>query len=131
MRAAVITSALVIATLVVWANLRDVPRGAQHAPEFASALEAAALPDVAAAPEPALVAEHTRVETSVDDADLAYSTATVPPAREHVVAAGETLAGLAQRYYGDPTRAADLYAANRDRIRDPEQLHAGQTLIIP
>jgi nucleoid-associated protein YgaU len=110
-------------------------RQAERVPSIATSESAAAtqsapeLPDVAAAPAPR--APSPREASNSADAEVTYRPATSAPAREHVVAANETLADIAVRYYGDAARAADLYAANRDRIRDPAQLHAGQTLIIP
>ncbi|MFI5320256.1 MAG: LysM peptidoglycan-binding domain-containing protein [Myxococcota bacterium] len=116
MRAAVLASAVVIAVLVVWANLRSAPSGV---PASAGQAEAAIAPDVAAGPAPA------------DAAIATYEPATSPRPREHRVAAGETLADLAQRYYGDAGRAAEIYEANRERIDDSALLQPGQTLVIP
>lgn len=44
---------------------------------------------------------------------------------------GETLAELARRFYGDPRRASELYAANRDRLATPHDLREGMLLVIP
>jgi nucleoid-associated protein YgaU len=52
-------------------------------------------------------------------------------ARLHVVAPGDTLFNLAQRFYGDGGRFIDLYQANRELIRDPERLPVGATLRVP
>jgi nucleoid-associated protein YgaU len=51
--------------------------------------------------------------------------------RRHTVAPGETLAAVAEQYYGDPGRADELYRANRDRLRAPQPLDPGTELIIP
>jgi nucleoid-associated protein YgaU len=51
--------------------------------------------------------------------------------RRHTVAPGETLAGVAQQYYGDPARADELYRANRDRLGTAGPLDPGTELIIP
>jgi nucleoid-associated protein YgaU len=51
--------------------------------------------------------------------------------RRHTVQAGETLFGLAQRYYGDGDRFVDLYRANRGVLRSPDGLPPGTVLIIP
>ena len=107
MRAAVLTTALVIASLAFWASVRQVHRSAgMETPS------AARLPDVAA------------------DGDARYETA-AQAGREHVVAAGETLADIAQRYYGDAARADEIFRANRDRIADRDALRAGEVLRIP
>ncbi len=127
MRAAVLTTALVIAVLALYANQRDAKRDRERA-SFASESQAApALPDVAAPP-----IEITSAQREESPApEPVYTPAAQPDARTHVVARGETLASLADRYYGDSQRAGEIYAANRDQIRDPQQLHEGQTLIIP
>jgi nucleoid-associated protein YgaU len=130
MRTAVLTTACVIAALIVWSSVREAERAQVATFQAAAAAGLApALPDVAAAPAPRTPSAREAADAS--DAEATYRPATSEAARQHVVAAGETLADIAARYYGDAARAADLYAANRDRIRDPAQLHPGQTLIIP
>ncbi len=123
MRAAVLTTALVIAVLALYAN----QRAASRAREVASASAGAALPDVAAPPLEVVTAPRDAAVTP----EPVYTPATQPEARSHVVAPGDTLESLADRYYGNSQRAAAIYEANRDQIRDPGQLHEGQTLIIP
>jgi len=44
---------------------------------------------------------------------------------------GETLASLAQRLYGDPTMAEQIFAVNRDRLRSPDLVVAGMELRLP
>ncbi len=59
-------------------------------------------------------------------------TASILRARhEHVVAEGDTLYTLAERYYGDGERFLDLYQANRAVIQRPDRLEIGTVLIIP
>ena len=47
----------------------------------------------------------------------------------HRVKKGDTLGGIAQQYYGSPSRYPLIVAANR--IADPDRLVMGQELIIP
>ncbi len=54
-----------------------------------------------------------------------------PAARTHVVQAGETLGTIAQRYYGSPAHWNRIFEANRDVIRNPNNLRIGTTLTIP
>jgi nucleoid-associated protein YgaU len=54
-----------------------------------------------------------------------------PAGRRHTVAEGETLFTLAQRYYGDGARFADLYQANKDALSTPDNLPPGTVLVIP
>jgi nucleoid-associated protein YgaU len=51
--------------------------------------------------------------------------------REHTVAEGETLFSLAVRYYGDKSKFADIYLANRSKVHEPDQLTPGTVLVIP
>lgn len=53
------------------------------------------------------------------------------PRRRHQVRDGDTLAGLAQRYYNDASLAPELFEANRGVLSDPELLPIGAPLIIP
>lgn len=50
--------------------------------------------------------------------------------RTHIVADGDTLAGIAQRYLGDPSRAADLFAWNRSVLGNPQLLPIGVELAV-
>jgi Tfp pilus assembly protein FimV len=51
--------------------------------------------------------------------------------RLHEVQPGETLALIASRALGDPRLWPAIYAANRDRIKDPARVYPGQQLAIP
>ena len=51
--------------------------------------------------------------------------------RNHTVVEGETLFSLAQRYYGDGDRFADIYRANRRVLKTPDALAPGTVLVIP
>jgi len=51
--------------------------------------------------------------------------------RLHTVANGETLFGLARRYYGDGEKSSALFEANQGRIRSPDRLPPGTVLVIP
>lgn len=50
-------------------------------------------------------------------------------ARTHVVKTGDTLAGIAARFYGTPARWREI--ARRNGITDPKKLRAGTRLVIP
>jgi LysM repeat protein len=66
---------------------------------------------------------HAHLDVAVHPARVA--------SRTYTVRAGDTLSGIAERFYG---RAADwptLYQANRSRIRQPGLIYVGQVLSIP
>jgi nucleoid-associated protein YgaU len=49
----------------------------------------------------------------------------------HQIQDGDNLQLLAQHYYGDARRADELFAINRDTLKNPELLPLGATLQIP
>lgn len=53
-----------------------------------------------------------------------------PWPKRHAVKEGDTLRGLAERYYRDPARWEPIYEANRDKV-DRGLPRAGETLLIP
>jgi nucleoid-associated protein YgaU len=48
-----------------------------------------------------------------------------------LVSRGDSLWRISRLTYGDGARYMIVYRANRDRIRDPNLIHPGQTLILP
>ena len=48
----------------------------------------------------------------------------------HAVVDGETLWGLAQRYYNDPWRWPRIYEANRGVVEDPQWINQEEQLVI-
>lgn len=53
------------------------------------------------------------------------------PQRTHTVVKGDTLWGIAQRYYGNGTQWPRIYDANRSKIKDPHWIFPGQVFVIP
>ncbi len=51
--------------------------------------------------------------------------------RTHVIEAGDTLSGLAQRYLGSSARFREIYDANRHVLRSADDLPEGTTINIP
>ena len=49
----------------------------------------------------------------------------------HTVREGETLSGLAEAFYGDPSLSWRILEANRNVITDPDLIFPGQVLRIP
>ena len=54
-----------------------------------------------------------------------------PPTRLHRIADGDSLATLAEQYLGSPSRATEIFQANRDVLDDPQLLPIGAELKIP
>ena len=49
----------------------------------------------------------------------------------HVVRPGDTLSGIALRYFGSVTRYPDIFEANRDQLTTPHDLQLNMRLRIP
>jgi tetratricopeptide (TPR) repeat protein len=49
----------------------------------------------------------------------------------YTVGRGDTLAGIAEEFYGDRTAWKKIYQANRDKLANPNSLKVGQELSIP
>ncbi len=62
---------------------------------------------------------------------FAAATGTLAGPRFIVVGPWDTLWDIAVRAYGDGTRYRDIFSANRDQLRDPRRIFAGQVLLIP
>jgi tetratricopeptide (TPR) repeat protein len=51
--------------------------------------------------------------------------------RSYKVQSGDTLSRISERFYGTPSRWADIYQANRDRLASENALRVGQEIRIP
>lgn len=54
-----------------------------------------------------------------------------PTRRTHKIRDRDTLESLAERYFGDSQRWADIFNANRDQLTSPDLLPIGAVIIIP
>jgi nucleoid-associated protein YgaU len=54
-----------------------------------------------------------------------------PTERYHMVAAGDTLGHISQKYYGKAGAYMKIFEANRDILDDPNLIKVGQKLKIP
>jgi len=73
-------------------------------------------------PKPAAEPEPEPAVEPVDD---------LPTERYHVVASGDTLGHIAQKYYGKASEYMKIFEANRDILDDPNLIKVGQKLKIP
>lgn len=55
----------------------------------------------------------------------------LPPVRTYVVESGDTLSGVSLQMYGTVGRWMEIFRANQDSLRDPDDLPVGTTLRIP
>lgn len=81
----------------------------------------------AAAPVP----EHNRAWTVASSEPGPTPSESTAQPRTHHVQSGDTLSGIAQRYLGSSTRYLEIYAANQDLLRNPNDLRVGMTIRIP
>lgn len=63
--------------------------------------------------------------------DVEPEPAALTAERAYVVQTGDSLAAIAQRFYGDSEQFMRVFIANRDQISLPSQIFVGQRLLIP
>jgi nucleoid-associated protein YgaU len=51
--------------------------------------------------------------------------------RTYTVVSGDSLSKIAKHHYGDASKWRRIFEANRDLIKDPDEIYPGQTLKIP
>ena len=54
-----------------------------------------------------------------------------PEAQFHTVESGDTLSGIAKKYYGDAMKYPVIFEANKPMLSDPDKIYPGQVLRIP
>jgi nucleoid-associated protein YgaU len=54
-----------------------------------------------------------------------------PEAQYHAVVQGETLSGIAKKYYGNANKYTTIFEANKPMLKDPNRIYPGQLLRIP
>lgn len=91
---------------------------------------ALSVPGLPAADRPATGELHTSPERLRTVAEKSAATGN-SPARRHMVVAGDTLALIAEKYYGDRSKWALIYAANTAQFDSGRPLQPGMELEIP
>lgn len=106
---------------------------AEYIPESASQTRPRSQPPLRAAkPQESAALKPTQAVPGSSASDEGISSPAVAPRNlTKVVSRGDSLWRISRITYGDGTRYAIVYRANRDRIRDPNLIHPGQILVLP
>ncbi len=59
------------------------------------------------------------------------SSTTAQSGQSYTVKSGDTLSKISKQFYGDSSEFMRIFYANRDQLRDPNKIQAGQNLVIP
>ena len=51
--------------------------------------------------------------------------------REYTIEKGDTLSGIAKKFYGKATDWKKIYEANKTKISNPDLIYPGEKIIIP
>jgi len=89
--------------------------------------------DAFAATEPMTTTNDADYEATADTTanDEVLAPSDTAGSRTYTVQKGDTLYGLARKFYNDQARWKDIWEANRTRLSDPNKLSVGTKLIIP
>lgn len=49
----------------------------------------------------------------------------------YTIKSGDTLSRISKQFYGDANEYMRIFYANRDHLKDPDKIQAGQQLVIP
>ncbi len=67
--------------------------------------------------------------------EVNYDNVTAPAATEKVeyyeIVSGDTLSGVAKKFYGDGSKYMRIFEANKEVIKDPNKIYVGQKIRIP
>ena len=80
-------------------------------------------------PQPPGVPDFSNVQSG--SSSTAPAPQAAPEPRVHTVEKGESLWKIAKHYYGDGNLWRKIHEANKDTVKNPDLIHAGQKLNIP
>ena len=69
-----------------------------------------------------------RVDPNMSDLVADFS---VQSGLTYEVVSGDTLSGIAKRFYGDSDDYQKIFQANKDQLSDPDKIKVGQKLRLP
>jgi nucleoid-associated protein YgaU len=77
--------------------------------------------------------EIKRINPKADDiiADFPVDTSLAPATQTYTVKSGDTLSKISKQFYGNANDYMKIFNANKDKLKDPDKIQAGQTLTIP
>ena len=104
---------------------------AEYVPAAAPQQPPASEPPLQAGKPPETAALQARANASSAPDEAASSPAGEHAVSSKVVSRGDSLWRISRIRYGDGSRYALVYRANRDRIRDPNLIYPGQTIVLP
>ena len=111
----------------VVASRSVAPSASQANPSAQPASQTPAPQDSAAVQSP----ETTATISAPDAASGSPSAVVVPKIATSVVSRGDSLWRISRETYGEGTRYAVIYKANRDQIRNPDRIYPGQIFVLP
>lgn len=65
------------------------------------------------------------------DSSLPQPSSASAPKRTYTVRPGDSLSKIAKDFYGNSNDYMRIFEANKDRLNDPNEIKAGQELVIP
>ncbi|KRQ15973.1 LysM peptidoglycan-binding domain-containing protein [Bradyrhizobium manausense] len=104
------------------------------APHLASTPERSAVrPRMMGTPKPKSMARVPAAGATVAAASPAEALITTPAeaSGSRVISKGDSLWALSRHAYGDGARYAVIFNANREKIRNPNLIYPGQTVVVP
>jgi nucleoid-associated protein YgaU len=110
---------------------RAVQSRAEYVPETASHPQSSSEPPTGKPRESAGLQPAHAIRASPASDEGASSPSVARAISSKVISRGDSLWRISRITYGDGSRYALVYQANRDRIRNPNLIYPGQTLVLP
>jgi len=114
--------------MVVWITTRP-SLIARNLPGRAAESRISATPNPPMQPPPAQTPQTPTAQTTTPPPQGQPSGQ--PAVRTHIVRNNETLSQIATRYYGSSTKWRQIFDANRDVVKDADDVKPGTRLVIP